>query len=294
MQPASQPGTDVAQQVWTERYVSANGIRFHLLESGPPDAPLVLLLHGYPEFSYSWRYQLAGLADRYHVVAPDLRGYNLSEKPPSGYDIVTLTEDVRGLIAALGESHAHIVGHDWGGIVSWAVAIRAPDVVNRLAIVNAPHPGTFQREFRNPRQIARSSYIGFFQLRGIAERAIAKDNFAMLRRTLRAADRERAWLSDEDIARYVEAMAQPGALSPPLEYYRQLRRLVPLLSPLRTITAPTLVLWGELDPYLGTQFLDGLDRWGADLQIQLFPTAGHWLNQQEPVAVNAALRAFLG
>jgi pimeloyl-ACP methyl ester carboxylesterase len=294
MQPASLTGADIERAGWTERYLTANGIRFRLLEAGPPDAPIVLLLHGFPEFSYSWRYQLAGLADRYHVVAPDLRGYNLTDKPATGYDIVTLSNDVRELIAALGERQAHVVGHDWGGIIAWALAIRAPDVVSRLAIVNAPHPGTFRRELLNPRQIAHSSYIGFFQLRGIAERAISRDDFAIVRRTFRAADRERAWLSDEDIERYVAAMAQPGALSAALEYYRQLRRAVPLLSPMRVITAPTLILWGELDPYLGIQMLKGLQRWVTDLRIQRFPTSGHWLNQQEPVAVNEALRAFLG
>src|SRR5581483_11898283 len=112
----------------------------------------------------------------------------------------------------LGRPQANIVGHDWGGIVAWAVAIRSPDVVRRLAIVNAPHPGTFSRELLHPRQWLRSSYIAFFQLRGVAERAIARDDFAMVRRTFRAADRERAWLADEDIERFVDALAMPGAL----------------------------------------------------------------------------------
>jgi len=242
---------------------------------------------------YSWRYQLPALAAGRRVVALDLRGYNLSDKPARGYDIATLCDDVRGAIHALGEERADVVGHDWGGIIAWALAIRDPDVVRRLAIVNAPHPGTFRRESLDLRQLARSSYVAFFQLRGTAERAIARDDYAVVRRTFRAADRARAWLADDDIARFVGAIARPGALAAALEYYRQLPRALPLLGPMRVVTAPTLVLWGELDPYLGVGMLDDLGRWVADPQIRRFPTAGHWLNQQEPARVNEALAAFL-
>jgi pimeloyl-ACP methyl ester carboxylesterase len=281
------------EAVWSERFVAANGITLHTLQAGPDDGPLVLLLHGFPEYAYSWRFQLAGLADRFRLVAPDLRGYSLSDKPPTGYDIATLAADIRELIVALGERQAVVVGHDWGGVIAWAVAIREPEVVRRLAILNAPHPATMLRELRHPRQILRSSYVAFFQLRGVAENAIARDGYAMVWRTLRAADRARAWLSDADIQAYVDAIARPGALSAALEYYRQLPRAFAQLSPMRVIGAPTLVLWGELDPYLGVGLLDGLERWVADVRIQRFPTAGHWLNQQEPTAVNAALRTFL-
>jgi pimeloyl-ACP methyl ester carboxylesterase len=229
------------------------------------------------------------------VVAPDLRGYNLSDRPASGYDLASLTDDLRGLIAALGEREAHVAGHDWGGALAWALAIRAPEAVRRLAILNAPHPGPFVRELRSPGQLRRSAYIGFFQFRGLAERVIQRDDFAMLRRTLRAADRGRAWLADADIQRYVDAMARPGALAAALAYYRQIARPAALrqVSPTRVITSPTLVLWGELDPYLGAGLLDGLDRWVRDLRVVRFPTAGHWLNQQEPQRVNAELAAFL-
>ena len=277
-----------------EGYATTNGTRLHYVAAGT-DGPLVLLLHGFPEFWYSWRAQIPALARRFRVVAPDLRGYNLSDKPSGGYDIGSLVEDVRGLIAALGEREAHVVGHDWGGAIAWAVAIRAPDAVRRLAILNAPHPGPFRRELRSPGQLRRSSYIAFYQLRGLAERAIARDDYALIRRTFRAADRGRAWLADEDIERFVTAIARPGALSAALEYYRRIARPAAFrqISPLRVIEAPALVLWGELDPYLGTGLLDGLDRWVRDLRVRRFPTAGHWLNQQEPERVSAALEAFL-
>jgi epoxide hydrolase 4 len=276
-----------------ERFVTANGLRFHVLECGPDDGSLVLLLHGYPEFAWSWRYQLAALGQRFHVVAPDLRGYNLSERPADGYDIASLCIDVQALICALGAEQADLVGHDWGGAIAWIIGIRAPDVVRRLAILNAPHPAAMLREWRHPAQLVRSAYIGFFQLRGLAERAIARDDFALLRRTFRSADRGCAWLSDEDIQRYVEALARPGALSAALEYYRQLRpRHLGALGPLRVITAPTLVLWGELDPYLGPELVDQLAPWVRNLTVDRLPTAGHWLNQQEPERVNAALLEF--
>jgi epoxide hydrolase 4 len=254
----------------------------------------VLFLHGFPEFSYSWRSQLTALADRYRVVAPDLRGYNLSDKPRRGYDVATLASDVRELIFALGAPQADVVGHDWGGNIAWAMGIREPEVVRRLIILNAPHPALMLRKLRHPHQLVRSSYIGFFQLRGVAERAIYRDDYAHIRRTFRAADRARAWLADADIQRYVDAIARPGALTAALAYYRQLPHALSQLSPMRVITAPTLVLWGEQDPYLGRELLDGLDDWVNDLRVRRFPAAGHWLNQQEPARVNDALRGFLG
>jgi pimeloyl-ACP methyl ester carboxylesterase len=275
-----------------EGYLIANGVRLHYMTAG--SGPLVLLLHGYPEFWYSYRYQLPALAQDHRVVALDLRGYNLSDKPSDGYDIATLCEDLRGAVEALGESRADVVGHDWGGVLAWALAIRAPEEVRRLVILNAPHPATFQRALYSPSQWLHSAYVGFFQLEGIAEDALARDNYALIRRTFRAADRERAWLTDADIQRYVDAIARPGALTAALSYYRQVVRRGPgIVGPARVIAAPTLVLWGELDPYLGVESLNGLERWVDDLRVQRFATAGHWLNQQEPAYVNEALLDFL-
>jgi pimeloyl-ACP methyl ester carboxylesterase len=275
-----------------EGYLEANGVRLHYVAAG--SGSLVLLLHGYPEFWYSYRYQLPALAQNRRAVALDLRGYNLSDKPSGGYDIATLCEDLRGAIEALGEQQADVVGHDWGGALAWALAMRAPEYVRRLAILNAPHPATFQRALRSPGQWLRSAYVGFFQLEGVAEEALARDDYALIRRTFRAADRERAWLTDADIQRYINAIDRPGALTAALSYYRQVVRRGPgIVGPARVITAPTLVVWGELDPYLGVDSLDGLERWVDDLRVQRFSTAGHWVNQQEPARVNEALLVFL-
>src|SRR5262249_33501274 len=139
-----------------EGYADVGGLRLHYVAGGT--GPLVLLLHGFPEFWYSFRFQLPALQPHCRVVAPDLRGYNLSDKPPGGYDVATLAADVRGLIEALGEREASVVGHDWGGIVAWTFALRYPDYTRRLAIVNAPHPGAMLRVWRSPSQWWRSAY----------------------------------------------------------------------------------------------------------------------------------------
>lgn len=294
LQTVAQPQCEIAPLPpgCAEGCLTTNGVRLHYVAAGA--GSLVLLLHGYPEFWYSYRYQLPVLAQDHRVVALDLRGYNLSDKPPADYDIATLCEDLRGAIEALGEIKADVVGHDWGGVLAWALAMRAPEYVRHLVILNAPHPATFQRALRSPGQWLRSSYIGFFQLEGIAEEALSRDGYALIRRTFRAADRERAWLTDADIQSYVNAIARPGALTAALNYYRQVVRRGPgIVGPARVIPAPTLVLWGELDPYLGVESLDGLERWVDDLRVQRFSTAGHWLNQQEPARVNEALLEFL-
>ena len=275
-----------------EDFLTANGQRLHYVEAGA--GPLVVLLHGFPEFWYSWRANIPALARVRRVVALDMRGYNLSAKPADGYDIATLTTDIRCAIEALGERQADLIGHDWGGALAWAFAMREPDALRRLVVLNAPHPGPMARELRHPRQLRRSAYIGFFQLRGLAERALAADHFGAIWRTFRQADLDREWLGDDDIQRFVAAIARPGALTAALSYYRQAARRGPAaFGVARVITAPTLVLWGEQDPYLDVGLLDGLDRWVRDLRCVRFPEAGHWLNQQAPNSVNAEVVAFL-
>lgn len=275
-----------------EGYIVANGVRLHFVTAG--SGPLAIVLHGFPEFWYSWRYQLPELAAIRRVVALDMRGYNLSEKPARGYDLATLTNDVRAVIEALGERQADVIGHDWGGLIAWTFAMRQPDYLRRLVVLNAPHPATLTREWRHPGQFRRSAYVGFFQLRGIAEDAIARDDFSYLWRTFRAADPGSAWLTRDDIQHFVDALARPGALTAALSYYRQLVRSgATALSPARVITAPVLLLWGELDPYLGPWMADDLEPWAPAIRVRRFATAGHWLNQQMPEQVNAELRAFL-
>jgi pimeloyl-ACP methyl ester carboxylesterase len=212
-QPAAEAGVEPgeANPGWTHRDVTANGIRLHLVEMG--SGPLVLLLHGFPEFWYAWRFVIPRLAAAgFRVAAPDLRGYGLSERPRGTrrYTLDELSADVAGLVRALGEERAAVVGHDWGGVVAFAAAERHADVVDRLVVVNAPHPRAMRRELRNPDQLRRSWYAGFFQLPWIPEAVLRAGRFALLRRVLRTGPHRRGAVTDEDERRYVEAWSAPG------------------------------------------------------------------------------------
>ncbi|HEX9037025.1 MAG TPA: alpha/beta hydrolase [Ktedonobacterales bacterium] len=275
-----------------EGYVETNGVRLHYVTAG--SGPLAILLHGFPEFWYSWRDMIPALAAIRRVVALDMRGYNYSDKPTVGYDLPSLCDDVRGVIDAFGEREADIVGHDWGGVIAWVFAMREPRLTRRLVAINAPHLALAVREMRRPRQLLRSSYVGFFQFTGWAERAASAENYGAVWNTFRSADRKRDWLSDTDIQRYITAIARPGALTAALAYYRQLVRGGPgVIGVTRVIEAPTLVIWGEQDPYLGVEMLDGLEAWVTDLRIERVSEAGHWVNQQLPAKVNDAVLRFL-
>jgi pimeloyl-ACP methyl ester carboxylesterase len=278
----------------TESYITTNGVRLHCVAAGDSGGPLVVLLHGFPEFWYSWRQVLPALSEHCHMVAPDLRGYNLSDKPRRGYDLPSLCADVAGLVQALGARDALVVGHDWGGVIAWEFAMSYPALTRRLAILNAPHPAALLRELRNPRQLRRSLYAFFFLLPWLPEWTLARHQYARVRRLFQAGGAHGPGLTPEEVGRYVAAIARPGALTAALNYYRELGRRGPLaLRPARRIAAPTLVLWGERDQALGVELLDGLDRWVTNLRIQRFPTAGHWLAQQRPAEVSAALLEFL-
>ncbi|MDE3230798.1 MAG: alpha/beta hydrolase, partial [Chloroflexota bacterium] len=209
------------------------------------------------------------------------------------YDVTTLSDDIRGVIEALGERQADIVGHDWGGALAWVFGMREPDYLRRLVIINAPHPAMMLYRIRHPRQMRRSWYIGVFQLRGFAERAMSADNYGPIWRIFRSADPDRAWLADADLQRFIDAIARPGALTAALNYYRELARRPNAMGVARVITTPTLVLWGEQDVALGVELLDGLEAWARDLRIERFPQAGHWLNQQLPDQVNPRIISFL-
>lgn len=280
-------------ETWTHHEGIANGVRLHWVEQG--SGPLVLLLHGFPEFWYSWRRQIAVLAERFHVVAPDLRGYNLSEKPPSGYDMETLTEDVSGLIQLFGEQQAAIVGHDWGGAVAWAFAIRHPESVTRLVVLNAPHPARFAEEIRKPRQLLRSWYILFFQIPLLPELLLGANRCWPLVRLMRRSAVQADTFSDEDLERYRVAMARPGALKAAIAYYRAAvrgRRSMEELAAAGPIQTPTLVLWGEQDQALGKELTYGLERWVPNLQVR-YLDCGHWTQQERSGDVNRYLLEFL-
>ncbi|HEY5192936.1 MAG TPA: alpha/beta hydrolase [Solirubrobacteraceae bacterium] len=271
------------------------GVRLHYVEAG--EGPLVVLLHGFPEFWYSWRRQIAPLAQAgYHVVAPDMRGYDLSDKPRSwrAYDAGLLADDIAGLIRSFGEKDAYVVGHDWGAAVAYTVAMSHPEVVRRLAILNVPHTARMQEGFRTLKQLRKSWYMFFFQIPKLPEYLIGRDNFSFAKRSLRSDSKEA--FSDEDLERYVEAWSQPGALTGMINYYRAALRRSPrkTLAQMRPIEAPTMVIWGMLDRHLGSELAEPAPEWVPNVRMERIPEATHWVQHDAPERVNELLIDFMG
>ena len=267
-------------------------VRLHYVEAA--EGPLIVLLHGFPEFWFSWRLQIAPLsAAGFRVVAPDLRGYNLSSRPADveAYSADRLAADIRGLIRELGAESALLVGHDWGGTVAWATAMNHPEVVDRLAILNAAHPRRLQEGLRNPRQLGKLWYFFFFQLPGLPESIVRAGHWRFFRRYQRDA---RPPYTPEDTERYVESWSQPGAAAAIINYYRAaVRESKQAQAQLRPISAPTLVIWGQRDRYLGPKLAEpdrddvpNLDR------VERLPDASHWVHHDEPERVTQLLVDF--
>lgn len=271
------------------------GVQLHYVEAG--QGPLVVLLHGFPEFWYSWRHQIGPLAEAgYHVVAPDMRGYNLSDKPRGwrAYDTSLLADDIAGLIRSFGEQSAYVVGHDWGAAVAYSVAMFRPEVVKRLAILNVPHPVRMLEGFRTLKQLRKSWYMFFFQIPRLPEYLFGRDSFSFGKRSLRA-DSKKAF-SDEDLKRYAEAWSQPGAVTGMINYYRAALRRSPrkATAQMKPIEAPTMVIWGMLDRHLGSELAEPPPEWVANVRMERILDATHWVQHDAPERVSELLVDFLG
>lgn len=287
----------------THDWIDADGVRLHAVTAGPEDGPLALLLHGFPEFWYAWRHQLPALAAAgYRVVAPDLRGYNYSEKPSGvgSYHLDELVGDVAGLVAAFGRERAHVVGHDWGGLIAWQAAVDRPALVDRLAVLNAPHPSAYERALRtSPTQVLRSWYVAAAQLPALPEAAIRARDFALLERSLRRGPVRPDAFTDADVTRYKRALGRPGALTAALNYYRSIARRNARLTLTRggvgdlSVDAPTLLVWGERDDALSVSLTEGLDRWVPDTRVERLPEASHWVQADAPERVTDLLLSHL-
>ena len=284
--------------------VETNDVRLHVVTAGPADGDLVVLLHGFPEFWYSWHHQIPALAEAgYRVAVPDMRGYNCSAKPRGvgAYHVDELVGDVAGLVHAFDRESAHAVGHDWGGFVAWQTAIDRPDVVDRLAVLNAPHPSAFERALRsNPRQLARSWYVGFFQLPGVPEWTLGARDFEVVERMLVDGAVDPNAFTDTDIQRYKRAIGRPGARTAALNYYRAMARRNARLTLTRggvgdqRVEVPTQVVWGEQDEALDISLTEGLDRWVPDIRVERLPDASHWVQSDAPERVSELLVEHLG
>jgi pimeloyl-ACP methyl ester carboxylesterase len=280
-------------EAFHQEFLQVGSLRMHAAIEGNAGQPLIVMLHGFPEFWYSWRYQIKPLAGAgYHVAAPDMRGYNLTDKTPP-YDVFTVANDIVNLIHALDKQQAIVVGHDWGGMIAWAVAMMHPEVVDRLVVCNLPHPRAVRRAQTHiylP-QLLKSWYIGFFQLPSLPEWFATMNQYQNL---LGAMRRSLPAFGEIDAARYRQAWSEPGAIPAMLGYYRALPWSFPrLLQRGREVTAPTTLIWGDPDFALATN----LARWSKDyvkgLKLSLIPNSSHFVQLRHPAEVTRLMLEFL-
>ncbi len=271
--------------------MDVNGVRLHCVVEG--EGPLVLLLHGFPETSRAWRKQIPALAKRFRVVAPDLRGFGASDKPRgiAAYDTSVVANDIVALIHAFDAARAHVVGHDWGGGVAWTVATGHPEAVNRLVVLNCPHPSVMQRALRsNWTQIRKSWYIFAFQLPWLPEWVLRRDGARALKNTLRRSSKLSTF-SDADLDEYARAFSAPGAATGAINYYRAAARS---RVPSGKIRAPTLLIWAEDDFALGMELTRGIDDlFETTPRVEYVPDTSHWVMEERPEIVNRLLLEFL-
>ncbi len=278
-----------------ERLTFLNGdVTLQGVAAGPPRGPVILLLHGFPEFWYSWRKQIGPLAAAgFRVVVPDQRGYNFSSKPRpvSQYSVTRLVSDILAIVEQLGCRQVFLVGHDWGAMVAWSFAAAHPAKVERLVILNGPHPRSIARFLMTrPTQLLRSWYVFFFQLPSLPEIFFSARNYQAAINSLLKTSRPGTF-SQEDIGRYREAWAQPGAVRAMINWYRALFRR-PAAFRTSELQVPALILWGKRDAFLLPSLAEKSARNCNHAEIIWFDDATHWLHLEEPERVNAALLQF--
>jgi pimeloyl-ACP methyl ester carboxylesterase len=277
-------------------YLPGEGVQLHAILAGPEDGALAVLLHGFPECWYSWRRQIPLLAQAgYRVLAPDQRGYNLSDKPEGvrSYQIDRLGADILALIRTLGRERATIVAHDWGGVVAWRLAMDHPKTVERLVVMNAPHPVAFAKALASDwSQRLRSWYVFFFQLPWLPEALLTLSPRATARLLFQCTAVRTDAFSGADLETMAAALAQPGAMKAMIHWYRASFRDRPAKRT-RPIEAPTLLIWAEDDVALGKPLTYGLERWVPELQVHYISHCGHWVQNEAPEEVNEQMIAFL-
>jgi pimeloyl-ACP methyl ester carboxylesterase len=279
------------------RTIPVNGIELHVAEAGPPEGPLVILLHGFPEFWFEWREQIAPLAQAgFRVVAPDQRGYNLSSKPSgiAAYRLDALANDIFALASALGRQRFSVVGHDWGASVAWWMATTGGERLDRLAIMNAPHPAVWLDAMTSdPAQKKKSRYVQALRTPWIPELMVRLGGYKGLADAFKSSPRQDAF-GPQAMAAYQAAWRRPGALTATLNWYRALFAQdlpVPVAGALKV---PTLVLWGDQDAFAEPELAEASAALCAEARVVHFPGASHWLPHDEPEAVTRELIGFLG
>ena len=273
-----------------------NGVSLHVVQAGPADGPLVVLLHGFPEFWFEWRDYFAPLAQAgFRVAAPDQRGYNLSSKPQgaAAYHLDNLAADIFALADALGRKTFRVVGHDWGSAVAWWMASKNPSRLERLVTIDAPHPAVWMSAVRNdPVQRRKSWYVQALRIPWLPEFMIRLGGYSGLTRALTSAARKDAF-TPEILAQYKTAWQQPGALTAMINWYRAVTAADLATPPPKSLPMPTLILWGDEDIYVGPKLAEACADLCANARVVHYPCAGHWLPHDEREAVTAELLQFL-
>ncbi|WP_203335040.1 alpha/beta fold hydrolase [Planococcus beigongshangi] len=279
------------------QWIETNGMKLYTAVAGPEDGPLVILLHGFPEFSYGWKHQIGALVDQgYCVMAPDQRGYNLSSKPEGAenYTLNKLRDDIVGLIGWSGKEKAVVIGHDWGGAVAWQLAATRPELVEKLIAINIPHPLAMPKVMmRNPLQLVRSSYMAYFQIPQLPEKMMAAEDFRFMEQAMKNTSRKNTF-SEEDLANYKEAWAQEGALTGMLNWYRALTKGSFNQTPGKKIAVPVRILWGLGDQFLSQQLAEESLNFCMDAELVFIGEATHWVHHEQPEIVNRLIQEFLG
>ncbi len=279
---------------WNHNYLYTNGVRLHYVSEG--EGNLMLMLHGFPEFWYSWRHQITAFSKNYNVVAPDLRGYNYSDKLQSIelYNISELVKDIAGIITNLGYEKCVLVGHDWGGAIAWYFADQYPEMVEKLIVLNIPHPAKFMEGLRTPQQLKKSWYVFFFLLPYFPELLIKWNNYQAIESAFTKMVINKSAFTDEDIQAYKKSAAKPGALTAMINYYRCfVRQTLTSEKSWKKLDVPTLMIWGENDTALGKELTYGTEDYVNDFTIKYIPNCSHWVQQEKPDLVNQYIADFL-
>ncbi len=278
---------------WQHEYITTNGVKLHYVTQG--NGALMLMLHGFPEFWYSWRHQIPAFATDYQAVALDLRGYNDSDKPKekSAYVMDEFIKDIEGVITGLGYDKCVLVGHDWGGAIAWHFAYSRPQMVEKLIVLNIPHPARMAEGLRTPQQLLRSWYMFLFQLPEIPEALIQAADYQLIETMMTAGVINKNAFTKADIEAYKDAVAKRGALTAMLNYYRNIPHQRMLNTDWSILEVPTLMIWGESDVALGKELTNNTEAYVRNLQVKYIPNCSHWVQQEQPELVNQYMREFL-
>ena len=278
-----------------ERFIETNGIKIHLMEAGPQDGPIIMFLHGFPEFWYAWRKQIGYFADKgYLVVVPDQRGYNLSDKPEgiASYKADELAKDAVGIIDFYGRDQIYLVGHDWGASVSWWIALKYPARIKRLVIMNIPHPKIMNANLlTNPKQMQNSWYMFFFQLPNAPEKLGSANNFEWPLSVLAETSKPSTFKSEE-LEEYRKAYAQPGAFSAMVNWYRAMLQCRNEPPESFRVIMPLLILWGVEDVNILQEQAEQSLEYCDEARLVKFDCT-HWIQHEEPDRVNQMIDEFI-